>query len=357
VSGHVTELLSAYLDGEMTASDRLRLDEHLLTCEECSRRLEQLSALERIAARLPELQAPDGYFDGFPARVRGRLAAAKPRARMPAAWSWAAALAATLAVAVLAPRTLRNSPPPAAVDDVRAVAPPPAAPATSAPAPLATAAPVDAPQQLAAPRRQALEAEKRAPEEAAGRRGEHTPRPDPPAAAAAPVSADRLEAARREDKARVVAEATASEAAATERYQRKGEAAEAQGLTAPRDAAPAAPQPAAGAASAEAPRALRSARFEQDAEVYYRRLRERVPKDAAEARALREEWRRQAERGLAAGRADDARVQVVVSGIAAFRLSGDEADRRRAREDARAYLARSDALQKERVRGLLASLE
>jgi len=78
---------------------------------------------------------------------------------------------------------------------------------------------------------------------------------------------------------------------------------------------------------------------------------------ADEARALREAWRRFAAARPDDPGADEARVRVIETGLLAFRLGGDPADERLARDDARAYLQRSDAAQAERVRRLLASLE
>jgi hypothetical protein len=55
--------------------------------------------------------------------------------------------------------------------------------------------------------------------------------------------------------------------------------------------------------------------------------------------------------------ADEARVRTVESGLEAWRLGEEEADREIAREDARDYLAREDAAQPGRVEALLATLD
>jgi hypothetical protein len=80
------------------------------------------------------------------------------------------------------------------------------------------------------------------------------------------------------------------------------------------------------------------------------------PRSALEARALRQRWLRYASDGTDA-RADAARFQAILAAAAAYRLSGLPADLEVLRADARAYLARPDALRKERVRELLRQVE
>jgi hypothetical protein len=48
-----TERLSQYTDGELTAADRVALEAHLATCEECTRTLQEL---ERVVARARHLE-------------------------------------------------------------------------------------------------------------------------------------------------------------------------------------------------------------------------------------------------------------------------------------------------------------
>lgn len=43
--GHVGELLSGYLDGELTQQDRQRVRLHYESCEECNERLDEIRAL------------------------------------------------------------------------------------------------------------------------------------------------------------------------------------------------------------------------------------------------------------------------------------------------------------------------
>ena len=78
MSGHERERLSAWLDGELLPADRAQVDAHLAACAECSAFLADLAAADRAAAERPA-EAPDGYFEGFAARVRGGSRPKRPR--------------------------------------------------------------------------------------------------------------------------------------------------------------------------------------------------------------------------------------------------------------------------------------
>jgi anti-sigma factor RsiW len=92
------DLLSSYLDGELDASERARLDGHLPTCAECRSTLTALQATIADLAALPEV-APTPQ-DSW------ALRAAIRRARSPMRkWqrlSWAAGAVAAAAIAVFA---------------------------------------------------------------------------------------------------------------------------------------------------------------------------------------------------------------------------------------------------------------
>jgi len=110
VSGHERERLSAYLDGELPPVERAEVTAHLAACPDCAAVLADLAAVDAGAARLPA-EAPEGYFDRFPARVVARLEVApKGRGRpwRPPVWTWAAA--AALLLAVVTPLTLNRPP-------------------------------------------------------------------------------------------------------------------------------------------------------------------------------------------------------------------------------------------------------
>jgi hypothetical protein len=86
----------------------------------------------------------------------------------------------------------------------------------------------------------------------------------------------------------------------------------------------------------------------------FQKLAASRPAGLAEWRALRERWRALAAR-VTGPQADEARVRAVAAGLEAVRAGGDETDRLAFRREALAYLARPDALQRERVRALVAA--
>ena len=346
MSGHERERLSAWLDGELVPADRAQVDAHLAACEECSAFLADLAAADRAAAALPA-EAPDGYFDGFAARVRGRIeagaAGARPR-RLPA-WTWAAA--AALVLAVVTPLTLRQPRPG-----------PAAAPVTTAPAgSLARESAVPAPAARAAePERKAT-----------------LPGPAPAPAQTLPAAASAASPAGPPATARGKAEGDF----AREPSIAPPPAASAEARTTLADAAvaqaPAAPAPLAapekgsraklGAQAAEAVLAPQERSAESaglaavggaaDSEVAFRRLDAVRPRSADGWRRLRDEWAAFVSAHPETPLADEARVRAIEAGYEAWTTAGDPDDEAAFRRDARAYLERADARQAERVRRLL----
>ncbi len=55
------ELLSAYIDGEVSASETSRVEEHLAGCQECRDELASLRSTVDLLRRLPELAAPRSF--------------------------------------------------------------------------------------------------------------------------------------------------------------------------------------------------------------------------------------------------------------------------------------------------------
>ncbi len=110
MSGHERERLSAYLDDELVPEERASVEAHLASCAECVDWLGELAAVDsRLAARA--VDAPEGYFDAFPRRVRARIGASArsrsgPLLRRLPVWTWS--LAAALLLAVLTPAVLRE---------------------------------------------------------------------------------------------------------------------------------------------------------------------------------------------------------------------------------------------------------
>lgn len=345
MSGHERERLSAWLDGELLPADRAQVDAHLAACAECSAFLADLAAADRAAAERPA-EAPDGYFEGFAARVRGRIEAeaaeARPR-RLPA-WAWAAA--AALVLAVVTPLTLRQPRPgPAAL------------PATTAPeGSLARESVVPTPAARAV-------------------------EPERKATLAGPAPAQTLPAA--------PSAASPAGPAATERGKAEGDFAREPSLAPPPPAsvearatladaavgqaeAPAAPAPLAapekgsraklGARAAEAVRAPQERSAESaglaavggaDSEVAFRRLDAVRPRSADGWRRLRDGWAAFVTAHPETPLTDEARVRAIEAGYEAWLTGSHPDDEAVFRRDARAYLERADARQAERVRRLL----
>ncbi len=65
----IQELLSSYLDGDLSADERGQVDEHLATCEACQQELALLRATLDALHGLPELTAPAGFADAVMDRV------------------------------------------------------------------------------------------------------------------------------------------------------------------------------------------------------------------------------------------------------------------------------------------------
>lgn len=112
-SGHVTTLLSAYIDGEIEGAERERIDSHLAECDACRDRLTSLQGVVGLTRSLPPLRAPadlgDRILSAIPTRSQPRtLPLAMPgvgrwtgRLRPSITWGRGARLAAAVAAAVL----------------------------------------------------------------------------------------------------------------------------------------------------------------------------------------------------------------------------------------------------------------
>ena len=83
---HLDDLLSAWLDGELTGEERAAADRHLAACEMCRTELAAVEGARSAVRSLPQLSPLPGAV--APLRRRRRPAA------------WAAAVAAALAVAL-----------------------------------------------------------------------------------------------------------------------------------------------------------------------------------------------------------------------------------------------------------------
>ena len=65
----IQELLSGYLDGDLPAEERARVEEHLDACAECREELELLQATLSALHDMPRLRAPGGFFETVMERV------------------------------------------------------------------------------------------------------------------------------------------------------------------------------------------------------------------------------------------------------------------------------------------------
>jgi len=334
VSAHERERLSAYLDGELTAGERARVETHLGACSECTALLADLGVADRAAAVLP-VEAPDGYFDGFAERVVGRIEARKAEARprrLPA-WSWA--VAAAVLLGVVTPLTLRQ---------LRPGAVPVAAPAGSLTREAAERTPAPGAPEVASP--------------------PSRPSDKPPS----PLKGRQDEAGAQNAFSREPAASPLPAAVAVEVEVEEPEAmADAAIAQAPRGAVAVAPPAAHGrgepdlrrATAAETPSA-RSAESGGVAvgdaaatERAFLRLAAVRPRSADDWRRLRDSWGAFVAAHPDDPRADEARVRAIEAGHQAWLTDRDPDDEATFRRDARGYLERPDARQAERVRQML----
>jgi anti-sigma factor RsiW len=378
---HVLEHLSAYLDGELGAAEQERFRAHLAHCAACARRLAELASVDRSLRELPS-GAPERYFDELPARLRGRLsAAAPPRQRLKTLPVWTLAAAATLLVGVLAPLTLLDKPAqaPAAkvaaeVDTLARSQTASAAPAATIPAaamPLASPAPAEREEskrtdskarRVEQPKREALAAQldesvarppAAPPAQAGGVIGGFAPPPraaEPQSRQSGPRANQQIEPDRQQQSrpAPAAAPAAVADSAVRSRDLEKKDA----------DAAPATEEQTLAQDAANQMLGRAAAKAVRAPAASYRELQARTaPRSAEEARALRDSWRALAAEARDTAQADEARVQVIRLGLEAWRIGRQTEDRRQAEADAAGYLARDDARQRDRVRGLLAGKE
>jgi anti-sigma factor RsiW len=99
---HPSELISAYLDGELSRPEMQRLLEHLPSCGVCAAELEELQAVRTAVRSLPMVELPSGLF------ADDRVAVT-PIHRNKGVWVGAAAAVIALVIAIAA---LVTPPPP-----------------------------------------------------------------------------------------------------------------------------------------------------------------------------------------------------------------------------------------------------
>jgi hypothetical protein len=60
---HPGDLLSAYADGELSATERATIDDHLVTCPSCRQELVATTEAKSWVTSLPEVLAPFGFYE------------------------------------------------------------------------------------------------------------------------------------------------------------------------------------------------------------------------------------------------------------------------------------------------------
>jgi anti-sigma factor RsiW len=76
MSDHWTDRLSEYLDGELSAAERLELEVHLAECEECTATVEQLSGVVGRARSLADRPPVSDLWSGIAERIGATSAGA-----------------------------------------------------------------------------------------------------------------------------------------------------------------------------------------------------------------------------------------------------------------------------------------
>jgi hypothetical protein len=352
---------------------------HLRECPACAHELEELAAVDAFAREVP-VQAPDGYFEALPARVRARV---RRPARIPRPALWAVAAAAAVMAVVVTPVVLHRGqavmtpaaqavpegPAPATL--AASIAPPPPAFAQSGDAG-SGARPLRPAKSEVRGRLQEREEADQPAENVLSKRQTNTAdqalRRDAPAAAPAatppatvvpaappapaPAAAARAAAAGFEDRAtapepKAMADKVEVQTAADAEGARDEAGADAR----KEHARPADRKLAAGSGAFSHPddRALMTNKR-------YEALLARPATSAAQARALRDAWDLFARDFPADARADEARVRAIEAGVLAWTLGHDPADLAAVRARGRAYLEAENAPQAARVRALLEAL-
>lgn len=103
------DLLSASLDGELSPSEQVQLDEHLLVCESCRKALDEYRKLTSLLGGIPDASVPNGLVENVLKETTQTLQANKevstliPKSRFAGArWMrWSAAVAAVFLLVVL----------------------------------------------------------------------------------------------------------------------------------------------------------------------------------------------------------------------------------------------------------------
>jgi len=324
------EALSAYLDAELDSEDEAAVREHVQTCDECGRALEELRGVDLLARAAADPAPGDGAPD-IAAQVRARLLAERSAPRV---WqgSWLAAAAALGAVFVLpwllldrmrhehasgqepAPAEVAGAPP--VIADRAATSLPPAQ------APLATAGPAREAKKLA-PARGGQGFSQPPPKPAEPERGDERLSGRDASANAEEQAAEALSAvpAAPAPPPQPPPPASAAAAPADTLARRKGGGGDFEAREESR----------AGGLGSDAAKARRER--EPDNEAAFRALTGQQPSTGDAARRWREEWRAFIERYPQSPHLPRARQALLSAGALAYRLDRREDDLGRLRRD------------------------
>jgi len=84
---HLGELLSAHLDGELTADETAELEAHLAECGDCRAELEATSAVRSALRGAPAVDPPFGFYERLLSKRRGsRLRSWSSATAVASAW-------------------------------------------------------------------------------------------------------------------------------------------------------------------------------------------------------------------------------------------------------------------------------
>ncbi len=111
---HVTDGLSAYLDGQMSADERTRIATHLETCAECRGYLDALRRMVAVLRAVEPVRAPEGFRQHVRVRVAGEARRPARAWRLPSwtrSWKAAGAVAAAVLVGLFTVNVLREQSP------------------------------------------------------------------------------------------------------------------------------------------------------------------------------------------------------------------------------------------------------
>jgi hypothetical protein len=346
MSAHVTELLSVFLDAELTSQDHEQVETHLAGCPDCRRYLDELRELDALARKAPVPELP-GSSD-LAARVRSRIEPSR-RPRLQMQWWWAAAAGLALAVLPLYLVREQRKEAPAVFESSPATKTQPSAD-TAPPAPVDAAGAgneLHKKADRAKPHREKAEREDRLTgQDEAGSFA--APPAAPPAEPEAPAAA---EAAEDGDTRRAEESALDAQVAGAEGKREQGPVGRAF-----EDFPAAARAPKSGTIQGGAPE--RDA-FASADDTLYRALAAQPLRTGDEARRARDAWASYRRRYPHGAHAEEARLAEIDAAAAAYRFDGREDDLTRFRTLANGYLSATppEASGAVRVRRLLEAAE